>query len=104
MSSNVTRCIELCVKGGYATGTLSRKDFFCPFEYYCSCTCLESVNCSTECDKEGKINKETTITKIGCKICKCSCPDVDCDAKCGGKGFGIQNTSNPGCKTCVCEG
>ena len=25
----------------------------------------------------------------GCPKCECKCPDVDCDAQCGGKGLGV---------------
>ena len=47
-------------------------------------------------------NFEIFNNTFGCEECKCKCPDVNCDAQCGGDELGLFGPIDmAGCRTCI---
>ena len=87
------------------TGKISVNPDKCPFAYFCQCVPCPQFNktlCEMNCTENGRImDKEYVHIVSLCKSCKCTCPEIDCDAICGGEGLGIVINDTTGCIKCV---
>lgn len=99
MYDNATRCKQQCVENNYASGNLMIHKYYCPFQYFCECTC--SDNCARQCALQGKTNVYQTVDMFGCNICSCKCKEPNCWKTCNGSEFELINNTF-GCPECKC--
>lgn len=101
MDENTTTCEEKCLKmkNRYTGGKLIIHKDFCPFQYFCECSC--SGNCTRKCASQGKISASKSVDIFGCVICRCECEETNCWKICKGSDFQVINNTF-GCPKCKC--
>ena len=119
-------CAFQCHNLGKQGGKLVIDGDVCPFQYFCQCACDScekkcvsegKIHVKEKIDKYGcsfcncQCSKKTNCWKIckgdnfflenntmGCLECKCTCPNVNCDANCTGKD--VIRKDKTGCPVC----
>ena len=88
----------------------SIEDNFCPFQYFCHCSCAQFDQnvCEADCSRENLAPLPGVITKANCSLCDCSCTLFSrekCTEECAGNGripvVGFKDKE--GCPACKCE-
>lgn len=92
---NQTRCEMNCTANGrISSGQEEFDKDGCQICSQCGC---KDFQCSPICKG---YPFEVINNTFGCKECKCLCPNIDCDAICGGKGLGVVINDTTGCLKC----
>ena len=83
--------LHYCTTSGFNEANNSIEDNFCPFQYFCHCSCAQfdqNVG-EADCSRENLAPLPGVITKANCSLCDCSCTlfrRENCTEECAGNG------------------